>query len=385
LSFRKLHNIAIRTGAEICWRMPAPFRLVQMLGNSCSLRCVVFHHIAAAPTPFTSGIRVTVSPGTFENALRFLTKHYVPVTLDDVLSNGDGRGLPPRPVLLTFDDAYASVAEIGAPLCRQYGVPAVFFVNAAYINNRRLAPDNLVCYVANVVGMHAVNSAIRAVPGREGAADHSLAEVFGVFFPTLSLDERDIFLDALCSLAGMNENRLAEEENLYLTGDQLRDLENYGVEVGNHTYSHTHCRSLAHQEIVAEIERNKAALEELSGRRVRSFSQPYGSSKDLTRTVADCLRRSGHQAVFLSESVANQKNPDLYHLDRVSTCAHNDQSLFFELEVLPRLRVRRNQLYRDTRPLRPVQPRSNAGIPELSLRRAPNKRINLLGRTREHD
>lgn len=362
MSSRRLREMAIRAGAGVCWRMPEPFRMAHLLGRSCSLRCVVFHHIAAAPTPFTSGIRVTVSPDTFESALRFLTTHYVPVSLDDVLSNGGGRGLPPRPVLVTFDDAYASIAETGAPLCRQYGVPAVFFVNAAFVNNRRLAPDNLVCYVANVVGMDAVNSAIRAVPGREEAADHSLAEVFGVFFPTLSLDERDIFLDALCRLAGVNEAQLAKEANLYLTGGQLRNLESYGFELGNHTWSHTHCRSLAQHEVAAEIEQNKAELEALSGKRVRSFSQPYGSSKDLTGAVAECLRQSGHEAVFLSESVANQKNADPFHLDRVSTCAETDQALFFELEVLPRLRVSRNQLYRDARPARPAALHSNAGI-----------------------
>lgn len=358
MSSRRLREAAIRMGAGVCWHLPDPFCITRLLGRSCSLRCVVFHHIAALPTPFTAGIRVTVSPRTFENALQFLTGHYAPVSLDDVLTNRGGRGLPSRPVLLTFDDAYASVAKIAGPLCRQYGVPAVFFVNAAFVNNRRMAPDNLVCYVAELAGMDVVNSAIRAVPGREDAAYHNLADVFGVFFPTLSLNERDIFLDALCRLAGINDSQLAKDANLYLTDVQLRGLKSYGFEIGNHTYSHTHCRSLSHREVAAEIETNKAELEAFSGARVRSFSQPYGSSKDLTGAVAECLRRSGHEAVFLSESVANDTRADPFRLDRVSTCAESDEALFFELEVLPRLRVRRNQLYRDARPIRPADLRS---------------------------
>ena len=82
-----------------------------------------------------------------------------------MIADSDGRGLPPRPVLVTFDDAYASVSEFAAPLCSKFGVPAVFFVNAACLDNRRLALENLVCYVANVFGMNTINAAIRSVDG----------------------------------------------------------------------------------------------------------------------------------------------------------------------------------------------------------------------------
>ena len=338
--------------AGMCWRLPGPFGFAQILGRSYSLRCAVFHNIGAASTPFTAGIRVSVTPEIFENALRFVTANYQPVSLEDVLSHCDGRGLPPRAILLTFDDAYASVAETAAPLCKSYGVPGVFFINAAFVDNRRLAPDNLVCYVADQFGMEAVNSALREVPGWEETAPYSLTQVFGSFFPTLSLDEREIFLEALCQLAGIDESRLAKKANLYVTGRQLRDLKSFGFEIGNHTYSHSHCRSLSHQEALAEIDRNKDELEAISGTRVRSFSQPYGSSKDLTCTIAEHLRQSGHEAVFLSESVANQRDADPFHLDRVSTCADSDEALFFELEILPRLRAGRNWMYRNRRLVR---------------------------------
>jgi len=72
---------------------------------------------------------------------------------------------------------------------------------------------------------------------------------------------------------------------------------------------------------------------------------PYGSSKDLTPELAEHLHRSGHQAVFLSESVANPRRPDLSHVDRISTCAESDDTLFFEIEVLPRLRAVRDRLF----------------------------------------
>ena len=289
------------------------------------------------------GMRVSITPSKFEAALRFITAYYVPVNLQDVLTNCDGRGLPPRAMLITFDDAYASVAEWAAPLCRQFGVPAVFFVNAAFLDNQRLAPDNLVCYVANMLGMETIKTAVRAVPGREAFQLQSLADVFGRFFPVISLKEREIFLDALRQLAGINEHRIANEACLYMTSKQLCDLVSFDFEIGNHTYTHTHFRSLSQQDFASEIDRNKAELESLLGTKIRSFSQPYGSSKDLTRELEKHLERSGHQAVFLSESVANPQRIDLFHLNRTSTCAESDDALFCDIEVLPRLRAIRNQ------------------------------------------
>jgi peptidoglycan/xylan/chitin deacetylase (PgdA/CDA1 family) len=321
--------------------------MAQLLGGSYHLRCVVFHNIASVSSPFTSGIRVTVSPMAIENTLKFLSSHYVPVSLDDVLSDCGGRGLPSRSILITFDDAYASVVETAAPLCRKYAIPAVFFVNAAFVDNQRLSPDNLVCYVANCLGMAAVNAAVKAIPGWDNATVDSLSGVFGVVLPNLSLDHREIFLDALCRLAAVEQASLARKANLYLTSTQLRNLDAFGVEVGNHTYSHPHCRLLSDAELTSEIGGNKGALEAISGRPVRSFSQPYGSSRDLTDAVKTHLRQSGHEAAFLSESVANQRNADPFHLDRVSICAEEDGSLFFELEILPRIRARRNQMRRN--------------------------------------
>jgi peptidoglycan/xylan/chitin deacetylase (PgdA/CDA1 family) len=320
-----------------------------MLGRNYSLRCMVFHHICDTQTPFTAGISVSTSPKKFEAALKFLTAYYAPVRLEDVLTDCDGRGLPARALLITFDDAYASVAEWAAPLCRQYGVPAVFFVNAAFLDNRRLAPDNLVCYAAGTLGMETINRAARAIPGKEALKFQTLAEVFGGFFPAISLAEREIFLDALRKLSGIDESRLAREANLYLSGKQLREMSSFDFEIGNHTYTHTHCRSYSKQDFASEVDRNKEELEAVSGAKVRSFSQPYGSSNDLTPELIRHLKQSGHEAAFLSESVANPPSADRFHLDRVNSRVDGDETFFLELEILPRLRALRNRHFRSPR------------------------------------
>src|ERR1039458_620349 len=107
------------------------FSITRSHGAQHSLRSILFHDIAVSQSSFNKGLGATVTPSDFEAALKYLTRHYTPVRLSDVLAAADGRRLPPKPVLVTFDDAYASVREIAAPLCRSYGVPALPLIKGA--------------------------------------------------------------------------------------------------------------------------------------------------------------------------------------------------------------------------------------------------------------
>ncbi len=328
------------------WHTPGIFRIVEAIGPQYSLRCVLFHDVSDRESPFTKGLNITTYRNNFEAALKFLTRYYTPVRLADILADPGGRNLPPRPVLITFDDAYASIAEFAAPLCKEFGVPGVFFVNASCLDNKQLGLDNLICFAVNVLGLHSVNAVARTIAKIDNLELRSMAEIFGRFLPTISLQRREDFRSALTELVQASDSSLAEEAGLYVTSKQLRGLASFDFEIGNHTYTHVHCRALSSEKLCQEIDRNKFELEAVSGTTVRSFSVPYGSSADLTSDVARHLRLSGHEAVFLSESVANCEGYSALHFDRISSHGDSDEALFLEIEVLPRLRTMRDRFLR---------------------------------------
>lgn len=257
---------ALHAMASALWRVPGRFGIARVLGRSYSLRCVVFHDVSSTESAFTRGMGVSITPTKFEIVLQFLAKYYNPVSLQDVLDDRTGRSLPSRAVLVTFDDGYASVMTTAIPVCQRLGIPAVLFLNAAILNNKRLSTDNLVCYVANTLGMTIINAAARAIKGDSIPAIRSLMEVFARFLPSISLSERDSFLKALIQLGGIDEHQLSAEAGLYLTNEQVGELSSENFEIGNHTRSHVHCRTLTPQHFGEEIERNKAELEALSGK-----------------------------------------------------------------------------------------------------------------------
>jgi peptidoglycan/xylan/chitin deacetylase (PgdA/CDA1 family) len=327
------------------WHFPGRFGIARLLGPRYSLRCVLFHNVSDRESSFTRGLGGTITRKNFEAALKFIIRHYTPVSLQGVIASSDGHALPPRPVLVTFDDAYASVSEFAAPLCSKLGVPAVFFVNGDCVDNRRLALDNLVCYITNECGMDTINAAAHVATSTDNIELATMTEVFARFLPSISWSAREVFRGALLQLAGINDGELAQKARLYLSSRQLRDLAMFNFEIGNHTYSHANCRSLLAEDFAGEIDRNKTVLEAASGRKLRSFSVPYGSSADLTGELAAHLHRSGYEAVFLAESRANPLRPDPFRLNRVSIRTGGDDTLFSEIEILPRLRTMRNSLF----------------------------------------
>jgi peptidoglycan/xylan/chitin deacetylase (PgdA/CDA1 family) len=336
---------ALNLAAGTLWYAPGSFGMARLLGRRYSLRSVLFHDVSDTESSFTKGLGVTIKCKDFETALKFLTRHYNPVSLQDVIADSAGQGLPPRPVLVTFDDSYRSVREFAAPLCSEFGVPAVFFVSGVCLDNRQLSLENLVCYVANLFGISAVNAAIRSVNGTRELEVRSLAEVFTRFLPGTSLPGREAFHSALVDLARISERKLATEAGLYVSSQQLRDLGSFKVEIGNHTYSHANCRSLSAGDFAREIDRNKVVLEAASSTKVRSFSVPYGSSADLTADLVAHLQCSGYEAIFLAEGCANSSRTHRSFLDRVSIKASTDAAFFSEIEILPRLRTMRNSMF----------------------------------------
>jgi len=89
---------------------------------------LLYHHVG----PSRPGIhhKLTVSPERFEQQIRWLARHnYSGIKPSDLLRwMRDGKGLPEKPILLTFDDAYADTAEYALPVLRMYGLSGAVFV-----------------------------------------------------------------------------------------------------------------------------------------------------------------------------------------------------------------------------------------------------------------
>jgi len=107
------------------------------------LPVLLYHHVGP-PRPGTYP-ELTISPEKFERQIRWLARHgYVGVPPSTWLAwCREGRALPVRPVLLTFDDAYADLTEHALPVLRRYGFSAAVFVVTGQIGGTNAWDEKL--------------------------------------------------------------------------------------------------------------------------------------------------------------------------------------------------------------------------------------------------
>jgi peptidoglycan/xylan/chitin deacetylase (PgdA/CDA1 family) len=95
---------------------------------------LMYHSISSYASPrFRPCI---VSPETFNQHLSYLDQcHYSPITVTQFVQAmaREGDGLPPRPVILTFDDGYADFYTSAFPALQRHVFTATLYVATAFV------------------------------------------------------------------------------------------------------------------------------------------------------------------------------------------------------------------------------------------------------------
>ncbi len=105
---------------------------------------LMYHHIDNPPPGAGSLQRdLSVTLENFEAQLRYLQQQgYETITLNDLaLHLTMGKPLPPKPIILTFDDGYVNAYTHAFPLLQRYGFAGTFFLVSAPIDAQN--PDFL--------------------------------------------------------------------------------------------------------------------------------------------------------------------------------------------------------------------------------------------------
>lgn len=96
---------------------------------------LMYHHVSPV-----EGM-INVSPGNFEHQLKWLQSHgYRSITCDEFAGHLEGRPVPARSVLLTFDDGYLDNWVYAYPLMKRYGFHGVIFLVTSWIGDGPLRP-----------------------------------------------------------------------------------------------------------------------------------------------------------------------------------------------------------------------------------------------------
>jgi peptidoglycan/xylan/chitin deacetylase (PgdA/CDA1 family) len=239
-----------------------------------------------------------VDAESFSLQLEYLGQAMTPVSIAEVVDAMTAeRPLPPRAVLVTFDDGDRSIYDIALPVMRSHGVPGVVFVVAGLLGTDEPfwweEVDQLVSRGGLAPGL---------VEGDPAASVSALKRV-----PDL---ERRAAIDALRRSTPGPAYRQPQ-----LQPSELLELERAGIAIGNHTFSHPCLDRCEDDALVGEVERAHRRLTEILGKPPVSFAYPNGN---VDARVPPILARLGYEVAFLFDhKVSPFPPPDRYRVSRV--------------------------------------------------------------------
>ena len=235
------------------------------------LTILIYHRVLPQPDPLRIG---EIDAETFDRQMAFLARQFTVMSLMDAVESMRASRLPERACCITFDDGYADNLTIAQPILAQYRLPATVFVATGYLDGGRMFNDTVIELVARAEGVVLNLDAIGLGQHRLDSIEHrrsAIKKILGVvrFLPPF---ERNRLVSKMVQSVPCGPL----PNDLMLTTAQLKTMSELDVEIGGHTVAHTILTSLDIETARAEINEGKNRLEEITGKRVRTFAYPNG-------------------------------------------------------------------------------------------------------------
>ncbi|MEU2629116.1 polysaccharide deacetylase family protein [Kitasatospora sp. NPDC007106] len=229
-------------------------------------------------------------PPAFAAQMARLARSARPVSLARVEESlRERRPLPPRSVLVTFDDGDRSLLTHGLPVLARHGIPAAAYVIAGHIGGDRPF------WWSEAAHLVAHGGTADALP--PGTAPEAAVRLL----KQLPDRERRDRLDALRGTASAPAPRQPQ-----LTPADLRTLRRAGVAIGNHTLDHPCLDRCSAEDSAAQVDRAHALLTDWLGEPPTSFAYPNGN---LDPHAERALTALGYRSGFLFDHRHDRRLP----------------------------------------------------------------------------
>lgn len=97
--------------------------------------------------------------------------------------------------------------------------------------------------------------------------------------------------------------------------EMIKEMQDYGIEFGAHTFNHPKINTLSNEEIEHQIVDVKKPLEEKIGKEIITFAYPYGILNDYAKEMA---KKAGYTFALATDSGSVCLSDDLYQIRRIA-------------------------------------------------------------------
>jgi peptidoglycan/xylan/chitin deacetylase (PgdA/CDA1 family) len=302
-----------------------------------SLRIGYYHMISSQPRECNFD-RKKVSPQVFEKQLSYFSKHFDIISLSEALQIAERKGSFQRKMVLTFDDGFAENYSVAAPILKAKKIPATFFLIGNCIDNKDLMWRNKLLVIRKRAGerlskITAEATAIFGLPPMlyyEDILSWSLRA-----WPMHNKDEIANYCWQAARIGTVQE--YLEQNQPYLSVQQIRSLLNDGFEIGSHSMSHPVFSRLSYEQIEHEIFASVQLLQTTFGKTITSFSYPFGikPARELEQKLLKRDRLGIKTLLGSKNTMDNYENSFAWERDNFEFPLNE---VLFRLNIMPLLR-----------------------------------------------
>jgi peptidoglycan/xylan/chitin deacetylase (PgdA/CDA1 family) len=210
--------------------------------SQCHLITGYYHLISDDPPIHVKHLYTCKTPSQFEHDIDFLLKRYNPMDISQLLAHIKYRELlRDRFLLLTFDDGFRESYDSIAPILLRKGVPAIFFINTAFIDNREMSYE----HKKSIISEHLISvspeleSRVFDILRKKGFS----SPLWLQSLRQLAYADRSV-IDEIGAAMEIDFETYLRENRPYLTREQISNLLSYGFHVGSHSIDHPLYRDL---------------------------------------------------------------------------------------------------------------------------------------------
>jgi len=255
----------------------------------------------------------------FATTLGWVSSWFNVLPLQEAVTRLRTGSLPSRAASITFDDGYADNCLVALPILMQSKLHATFFIATGFLNGGRMWNDTVI-------------EAVR----RTAKPELDLTHVKLGRYPTSSLSQRRSTIEAIISAAKYLPQARRDDVvaciqdsagahlpgDLMMSDDQVRRLNDAGMEIGAHTRTHPILAKCSNAIAEREIGDGRDDLAALLGAPVRLFAYPNGKpGRDYGPKDVSTVKRMGFDAAVSTARGAARQGADVFQLPRFTPWA----------------------------------------------------------------
>ncbi len=283
------------------------FPFQHRLKNRHTLSVSMFHRVLPEKEAEELGADPlwTIRPEILSDAIAFFMRHYNIVSLGQVRRHSHGGAvLPPRALLITFDDGWRDNYTYALPVLRAHSCPAVLFLAVHRVGHEEPFWEEQV-FAAWKTGALKNDSVGRwlddlGVGGGQRPSDEE--KLARLLIRRLQKDMPEDIEGQLEHYAGKPVRRFPRQ---MLSKEEIEQLRSNGVALGAHGFTHRPLAKLDERQLAQEFERlAQSPVFDSRGvaERPCAISFPHGS---YSKRVIEMARNQGFELMFSSDSVIN--------------------------------------------------------------------------------